>query len=95
MKRLRSILIFSFVPMIIFSSCAINRNYQARAGLHYSGTYTVKAIRGSQVQFKEVAGIYRVDPATLKPGDRITINVIRDDNGSNKIVSSQTSIVKN
>lgn len=77
MKKFITPTLISVLMITLFSSCAINRNYQAKKGLHYTGTYTVREVDGKEVKFKEVAGTYKVDSDTLKQGDRITINVVR------------------
>lgn len=97
MKKTLSLLKFS-IALAIFSSCAINKNYQAKSGLRYTGTYTVQSVNGKNVTFKEIPGInYTVDSDSLKVNDRIKINVVRsaNDNTANRIVSVNNQLTKN
>lgn len=67
------------LPVFIFMSCSITgpEHYQRIHGLTFSGTYTVKSVKNNAIKFKEFPGEYVLDSDTMKPGDRVTINVLR------------------
>jgi len=66
------------IPLFLLASCAATNktHYERIHGLHKAGVYTVKSRSGNVTTFKEVKGKYVVQSDTLKPNDKIEINVI-------------------
>ncbi|MCW3091957.1 MAG: hypothetical protein JWP81_3026 [Ferruginibacter sp.] len=67
MKRISTLL----AAIAIFTSCNTTQY------LHQSGTYTIKERNGDVTEFYEVKGRYNVMSDTLKPNDKIVINLIK------------------